>query len=78
MNNPILALTFYHTQISMILKSCPDYAINRLFSKQNISVTDYGTELFASKKLKKVYITTRISFEKVTFSGMRTRGFALF
>jgi hypothetical protein len=28
----------------MILTSCPNSAINRLFSKQNILITDYGQE----------------------------------
>jgi diphthamide synthase subunit DPH2 len=29
----------------MILTSCPNSAINRLFSKQNILITDYGQEV---------------------------------
>jgi len=44
----------------MILTSCPNSAINRLFSKQNILITDYGPEIHPSKNSKKgVYFSRK-------------------
>jgi hypothetical protein len=39
----------------MILTTCPNSAINRLFSKQNILITDYGLEALIG--VRRVFIT---------------------
>jgi hypothetical protein len=43
----------------MILTSCSNSALNRLFSKQNILITDYGQEGILGSKMAGLSTLTR-------------------